>query len=141
MKPAGCGDSGALGLPRPISSSPFRLVHRGIGGVDQVLDDGPGLRVADIAPPDTGDADARGRAFRNRGDFVPQPFSDGLRFAGRRGLGDQELLTVDPCDDGAPAGGVPEFVGDRDQDPVAGRVARVSLTCLNRSRSSMMTVR
>jgi hypothetical protein len=36
---------------------------------------------------------------------------------------------------------VPRLVGDRDQDAIARDVPRVSLTCLKRSRSIIITVR
>ncbi|MDT5098095.1 MAG: hypothetical protein QOC76_1832 [Mycobacterium sp.] len=56
---------------------------------------------------------------RNRGDLPSQPLGDRVRLAGLRHLRDQELLAAHPGDDGTPSCGVPQLVGDRDQDAIA----------------------
>ena len=106
-----------------------------------MLDHRPCIHDADIDPPDAGHADARGGAARDRGDLLTQPLGDDLRFAGLGRLGDQELLTADARDDGAASGAAAQLVGDGDQNPSPVVWPRVSLTCLKRSRSSMITVR
>ena len=132
---------GFLNLSRLVTACAFGLVHRRVGGVHQVVDHCPVVQVTGVDPPDARDADARRRTPWNRGDLLPQPLGERLCFTGLRHLGDQELLTTDPSDDGAPSRGVAKPVGDRDKDPVAGGMPLVSLTCLKRSRSIMINVR
>jgi hypothetical protein len=90
----------ALGPATSIPTSAFRLVHRHIGGVHEVVDHRPGVEVVSA---DARDADACRCAPGNRGDLLPQSFCDRLPFPGLRHLGDQEFLAADARDDRAPS--------------------------------------